>query len=593
MSSIGFSNLEKKIIDNGITGEILIHADNELLKELDIKSVGVRLKLLNSIYGLKLKYNVPIEDYDYIPKSIKIEMEKDMIFNETKYKIIDNKYKENEQSVNKLVNEVKKINEDMKQFKDEIKVIRTLMSMPKELCKVKSNSNTNLFGLTSEPENTAKTSETIKVYSALEKQECETLYKTFKITVEDTTGVFITEVLKKYQIKDNTALYKLSINSERYLENDEHPLEVLRDFIAKGITANIFLRKINGSKDELKPVPLNTIKSDTDKAYVLLPYKKKKDNEVSVELGEMIEILDKENPDKYRVQKKGGIIGYLPTECFVEINPGDEMQLYDTPLEGEIKKDYKKLNAYEVSLKKGDKVKLYAKFRTWMYVDSNKKQGWMPTNNIDLNSQLTESHSLEEIHNRFEDFAPKLRLHNDFGSTPNLFNGNAKGTPGHFNELNESRNHNLDNDKEMLIRHTMEIKKLTHGPVASSVENIHSPTSPKRIGINGNVIKTSMHTRSSSNDSTLASSNQGLLAKHYINGHSRNNSCDHYYIDKELPPSPHAQNMPPRDNEIDRNNGQVKNNSFTKLNDLLYNFPPPGESKQSPNLNRSNSKLPH
>lgn len=55
--------------------------------------------------------------------------------------------------------------------------------------------------------------ETIKVYSALEKQECETLYKTFKITLEDTTSVFITEVLKKYQIKDDIDSYKLSINS--------------------------------------------------------------------------------------------------------------------------------------------------------------------------------------------------------------------------------------------------------------------------------------------------------------------------------------------------------------------------------------------
>jgi len=47
----------------------------------------------------------------------------------------------------------------------------------------------------------------------LEKKECETLYKSLKITMEDTTSVFLAEVLKKYQIKNDIALYRLSINS--------------------------------------------------------------------------------------------------------------------------------------------------------------------------------------------------------------------------------------------------------------------------------------------------------------------------------------------------------------------------------------------
>jgi len=58
--------------------------------------------------------------------------------------------------------------------------------------------------------------ETIKVYSALEKQECETLYKSLKLTSEDTTEGFLAEVLKKYQIKNNIALYRLSIKSGIY-----------------------------------------------------------------------------------------------------------------------------------------------------------------------------------------------------------------------------------------------------------------------------------------------------------------------------------------------------------------------------------------
>jgi len=67
ISYIIYNKIKK---ENGITGQILVHADHELLKELNIQSVGTRLKILNSIYGMKMKYNVPIEDYDYIPKCI-------------------------------------------------------------------------------------------------------------------------------------------------------------------------------------------------------------------------------------------------------------------------------------------------------------------------------------------------------------------------------------------------------------------------------------------------------------------------------------------------------------------------------------------
>jgi len=37
-----------------------------------------------------------------------------------------------------------------------------------------------------------------------------------KLTSEDTTEGFLAEVLKKYQIKNNIALYRLSINSGIY-----------------------------------------------------------------------------------------------------------------------------------------------------------------------------------------------------------------------------------------------------------------------------------------------------------------------------------------------------------------------------------------
>ncbi|ORX75624.1 hypothetical protein BCR32DRAFT_296782 [Anaeromyces robustus] len=640
MSSIGFNNLEKKIIENEINGELLIHADHTLLKELSIKSVGIRLKILNSIYGLKLKYNVPIEDYDYIPKSIRMEMEKDIILNETKYKIIDNKYKESEQYISKLSGEVKKINEDLKQFKEDIKTLKVIMSnnMNKsELYKVTSSSNINLYALAGESEN--KNTETIKVYSALEKQECETLYKSLKLTSDDTTETFLTEVLKKYQIKNNITLYRLSINSDRYLENDEHPLEILQNFRAKGIEAQLFLRKINLKEEQkaklnsvdlnAKSVSLNSIKEDTDKAYVLLAYKKKKDNEVSVEVGEVVEILNRESVDKYRVQKKGGIIGYLPTECIVEKEPGDEMLLYNSPMEGEIRKDYKKNNAYEISLKKGDKIKIHSKFRTWVYVESNKKQGWIPYTVVQLrrprslSSPLSQSRSLEDIAKlnelKSEENDKLQHFQVDFGSSSSLLNGRGNNSSNYINEMDENHKSFImdnTNEKEKNIignflydAEKEGLKKYPHVPISNSIENLHShlqysPTSPGRNGLT--LLKTgNMHIRSASSNDSLPSANSMLYAKFHLPVNSRKNSNESFShgSEKEQNLSHSNSNTPLmqhrniagnyNENDADHNNNN-KVNAYSKLNDLLSNFSPydsEGENrKPSASSNKSNPK---
>jgi len=627
ISSIGFKSLEKKIIDHGISGELLVHADHDFLKELNIKSVGARVKILNCIYGLKLKYNVPIEDYDYIPKSIRLEMEKDIILNETKYKIIDNKYKESEQYITKLGNEVKRINEDMKQFKEDIKTIKLLMNNnvnKPEIYKVKSNSNLNLLSL-AEPEN-VKNWETIKVYSALEKQECETLYKSLRLNIDDTTEGFLDEVLKKYQIKNNIALYRLSINSDRYLENDEHPLEVLQNFRAKGIEAQLFLRKIN-LKDEqkaklnsfdMKAVSMNSVKEGTDKAYVLMAYKKKKDNEVSVEVGEIIEILDRESVEKYRVQKKGGIIGYLPTECFVEKEAGDEMVIYDTPLESEIKKDYKKMNAYEISLKKGDKIKIHAQFRTWNYVESNKKQGWVPITHIgyrrprSLTSPLSQSKSLEDI--------SKLDIRNGEGTDQHFLTGFGSSSllnksNSNFASVDEKLNLMLEApETEKII--PREFKKLPPVPISSSFENLqlHQPTSPKRDKLTPNItqIKTSTHMRSSSSNDSLPSANSMLYSKFHLPTHSRQNSDNYFHnlekldkLEKENNKSAGSNNNSSPYSRIPKaftnteEDDRINKNAFSKLTDLLSNFSyesdgegrklPPTPPKKNSNSN-SNTK---
>ena len=64
-----FPRFSSFILENNITGDVLIHADHELLKQLDINSVGRRLTLLKNIYHLKKAQNIPFDEGDYIPET--------------------------------------------------------------------------------------------------------------------------------------------------------------------------------------------------------------------------------------------------------------------------------------------------------------------------------------------------------------------------------------------------------------------------------------------------------------------------------------------------------------------------------------------
>lgn len=90
LSSVGYTGYEKKfqgelkssislttprlylysLIENGITGDVLVNLDSEALKDLSIQSAGIRTALLKNIYHLKVQHRVPINDWDYIPPSM-------------------------------------------------------------------------------------------------------------------------------------------------------------------------------------------------------------------------------------------------------------------------------------------------------------------------------------------------------------------------------------------------------------------------------------------------------------------------------------------------------------------------------------------
>lgn len=67
LATLGYPYYESQLKDNGINGEVLVHLDHELLREIGIASVGQRIAILKAVYALKVQQNVPVEEGHYIP----------------------------------------------------------------------------------------------------------------------------------------------------------------------------------------------------------------------------------------------------------------------------------------------------------------------------------------------------------------------------------------------------------------------------------------------------------------------------------------------------------------------------------------------
>ncbi|EJU03528.1 hypothetical protein DACRYDRAFT_114911 [Dacryopinax primogenitus] len=65
----GFEQYEKKLKENGITGDTLVLLNQDELKEIGISSVGHRLSILKAVYQIKVAQHIPIEPDQYVPPS--------------------------------------------------------------------------------------------------------------------------------------------------------------------------------------------------------------------------------------------------------------------------------------------------------------------------------------------------------------------------------------------------------------------------------------------------------------------------------------------------------------------------------------------
>lgn len=70
LSATGLPKLGKDFVSNGITGDVLLLLDDDALKDIGVSTIGQRLAIHSGIYKLKSQYGVPLQDGDWVPKSV-------------------------------------------------------------------------------------------------------------------------------------------------------------------------------------------------------------------------------------------------------------------------------------------------------------------------------------------------------------------------------------------------------------------------------------------------------------------------------------------------------------------------------------------
>ena len=157
LRDIGFAAFEKKFKENDISGDVLIHADHDMLKELGISSVGQRIALLKAVFHLKVQYGIPFEEGDYIPETVSydkddspVELKRsphpDMDMDDSsRLERLERKIREQDQIIHRLSKEFINLDNDLASLRVDLapvwNIIKEYKSLQQQKSDKKSKSN--------------------------------------------------------------------------------------------------------------------------------------------------------------------------------------------------------------------------------------------------------------------------------------------------------------------------------------------------------------------------------------------------------------------------------------------------------------------
>ncbi|ORX98231.1 RA-domain-containing protein [Basidiobolus meristosporus CBS 931.73] len=133
LCTIGYEAYEKPFRDNVITGSVLLHLDHVALKELTIRSVGKRLRLLKAIYLLKTEHQIPLEPDDYIPPSVEYDLHDDESGNYSEeYRRFHAALKDRDALIQSLQQEIGRLTSDLATLREELRPVWKLVQSDKK-----------------------------------------------------------------------------------------------------------------------------------------------------------------------------------------------------------------------------------------------------------------------------------------------------------------------------------------------------------------------------------------------------------------------------------------------------------------------------
>ncbi|KAI9325967.1 hypothetical protein DFJ73DRAFT_180402 [Zopfochytrium polystomum] len=406
LGSIGLSAYEQEFRDNDITGDVLVHADHDMLRQLKVTSVGHRLLILR---GIKAQRNG--EPPDAESRSARARPDEAAL--EALWKDVSRLEKE----VIGLRSDLDPVLHQFKDFVDHRKP--NTVGLPQRggsssSFQTASSSSTLVNAVSPStsvpmsvaqsvaspekpgtPASSEKVVGTIRVSCAVDSKKVDVGAKSFKVSTQDTCAKLLPSLLKRYGIDEPPARFIWLMrknNKERTLATDERPLSLQNSMQDEdGVPVFIIKRKLRdqprtlNSSDTLKgstKSPSTALSSqDLTEPYAvaLQDFKAEREDEISLERGDRVVVL-KKDADWCSVKKMDtGSVGWVPSSFLV-----DSMDLMSkdrdkqTPLRGTVAYDFVSESPPIITIRKGDVVDILKWNDLWFLVETRDQKGWIP-----------------------------------------------------------------------------------------------------------------------------------------------------------------------------------------------------------------------
>nr|KAJ3420396.1 Adaptor for signal transduction [Polyrhizophydium stewartii] len=352
MASLGLRGHEQVFRDNNITGDILVHADHEMLRELGIAAVGQRIALLKAIYNHKVQSGIPFEEDDYVPEAgLTPQLQGAQGQDIWLIKTIDGFHHHH------------------------VIHFRLVQIILVKIPRCGGRNSKRVYGLPG--------------------RETES-YKSIRVHLNDTCAKLLPEVLAKYKLQDEDwRQYALFIQF-RNAEGDETPEFSIRH-IKQVNTPGVRISTLEPEALQAAPqgeglaghdaaAPSSATPNgkqdgfgDPANAVAIFEYTAQRADEFDVAIGDQFTIIARDTG--WFVVEKAGRRGWVPAGCLLESrgSEGGQIDTQDLNQPGMALFDYEKNSPNELTIRKGDALVVHRKYQHWLLAECNGDQGWVPS----------------------------------------------------------------------------------------------------------------------------------------------------------------------------------------------------------------------